>query len=188
MNTLHIIQGEHRNLGMILTCFEKLLENIEHQKREPDAMLFRAILTYVDSFLYRYHHPKEDDCLFPALCRRHPSAGELIQELQNDHHKGTKTCHKLGEILTLYESNNAGFAEFHEAALDYIKFERRHIGKEEAELIPLADEHLTESDWRPIDIVFCANDDPMFGDKPKQRYKQFSQLITNVCIFGTPFL
>jgi branched-chain amino acid transport system ATP-binding protein len=188
VNALSIIQGEHRNLGATLVSFEKLLREIEDQPRESNAMLLRAIISYIESFLYRFHHPKEDDYLFPALSRRNPAAGKLIQELQNDHRKGTELCHKLDETLTRYESNHAGFAEFHEAALVYIKYERRHIGKEEAELLPLAREHLTEFDWKPIDVAFCANDDPMFGDKPKQRYRQLSNLITNVCIFGDPLL
>lgn len=188
MKSLSIIQGEHRNLGATLISFEKLLGNIEDQPLEPDTMLLRAIIGYMESFLYRFHHPKEDDYLFPALSRRYPAAGKLIQELQNDHHKGTEFYHKLGQTLTSYESNNAGFTEFQEAALVYIRNERQHIGKEEAELLPLAREHLRESDWGPIDFAFCANDDPMFGDKPKKRYKQLSNLITNVCIFGDPLL
>ncbi len=188
MNALTIIQGEHRNLGMTLMCFEKLLLDVENQRRKPDALLFRAILSYIDSFLYRYHHPKEDDYLFPVLRRRYPAAEDLIQNLQTDHHKGVKLCHELDETLTWCESNDARFIEFHGAALNYIRYERRHIGKEETELLPLAREHFKASDWEPIDSAFSKNDDPMFGKEPSQRYKQLSTLITNVCIFNDPML
>ncbi|MDH3695466.1 MAG: hemerythrin domain-containing protein [Gammaproteobacteria bacterium] len=188
MKAISIIQGEHRNLGVTLLCFETLLQDIEGRRRAPDTMLFRAIITYIDTFLYRFHHPKEDDYLFPALCRRYPAAGELINELQNDHHNGTKLCQKLGEIINLNEIADTGFAEFHQVALDYIRYERHHIGKEETELLPLAREHLSESDWEPINNAFSEHDDPMFGAKPKQRYKQLSSLITNVCIHGDVLL
>lgn len=188
MKALSIIHGEHRNLGMTLMCFEKVLVDIENQQRQPEVMLFRAIVSYIDSFLYRFHHPKEDDYLFPVLCRRYPAADELVQSLQNDHHNGAKLCHELNETLNYCESSDVHFVEFHEAALNYIHYERRHIGKEEAELLPLVREHLTTSDWEPINSVFSENDDPMFGKEPKQRYKQLSRLITNVCIFSDPRL
>lgn len=169
-------------------CFEKLLSDTAHQRREPNVMLFRAIINYLDSFLYRFHHPKEDDFLFPALCRRYPTADKLVQSLQNDHHNGAKFCLQLDETLTACESNEDRFVDFHEAALIYISYERRHIGTEEAELLPLARQHLTESDWEPINNSFVKNDDPMFGDQPKQRYQKLSRLITNVCIFNDPLL
>ncbi len=188
LNALSVIQGEHRNLGLTLVCFESLLRDCKAQRREPDVVLFRAILTYVDTFLNRFHHPKEDDYLFPTLYRRYPAAETLIEKLQNDHHNGIKFTQKLSDSLTLFESNNTHFNNFHDAALNYIQAERRHIGKEEAELLPLVQEHLTESDWKSIDKVFANNNDPMFGEKPKQSYKRLSGLITNVCIFGSPLL
>ena len=188
MHALSIIQGEHRNLGLTLTCFEKLLLDVEDRRREPNEMLLRAIVSYIDSFLYRLHHPKEDGYLFPALCRRYPAAGKLIQSLEEDHRNGAIFCRKLDEALTVYAGNSAHFNAFHDAALHYIAYERRHIAKEETELLPLAREHLTESDWTPIDITFSNNDDPMFGKEPKQRYEQLSKLITNVCLFDDPML
>lgn len=188
MNALSIIQSEHRNLGLTLSCFEKLLLDVESQRREPNEMLLRAVVSYIDSFLYRLHHPKEDEYLFPALIRRYPAADKLIKSLEQDHRDGAKFCCKLDDTLTQYAKNSARFNEFHDAAQHYIDYERRHIAKEETELLPLARERLTESDWTPIDITFGNNEDPMFGKEPKQRYEQLSRLITNVCLFDDPLL
>ncbi|MFC1681941.1 hemerythrin domain-containing protein [Pseudomonadota bacterium] len=188
MNALTIIRREHRDLGMTLLSFESLLKGIEDNRHQPDATFFRAILNYLDSFLNRFHHPKEDDYLFPALLERYPASETLIQVLQKDHLNGDLYCQKLGDALARYESDGTGLSDFHYSALDYIKYERLHIKKEETELLPLAYKHLTESDWEPIDIAFSRNDDPMFGDQRKQQYQRLSKLINNVCIYGDPLL
>lgn len=188
MKALTIIRREHRDLGMTLLSFESLLKGIGKNSQQPDATIFRAILSYLDSFLNRFHHPKEDDYLFPALLGRHPASEALIQTLQNDHRNGDTSCQRLGDALTRYESGEAGFDEFRQSALEYIRYERLHIKKEETELLPLADTHLTESDWAPIDIAFSKNDDPMFGNQRKQQYHRLSRLINNVCIYGDPLL
>ena len=70
MKAITVIRREHRDLGMTLMSFESLLKGINNKKQEPDSTFFRAILGYLDSFLNRFHHPKEDDYLFPALLER----------------------------------------------------------------------------------------------------------------------
>jgi branched-chain amino acid transport system ATP-binding protein len=188
MKALSIIQAEHRNLGVTLLCFESLLSDIRNKQREADIGLFRAIIRYIDSFLYRVHHPKEDEHLFPALRRCHPDASDLIASLQEDHHNGSSICRGLGDILDRCASGEAGFDELHDAALDYIRHERRHIGTEEREILPLAREFLSASDWAPINEAFGTNNDPMFGVAPQQHYEQLSRVIHNVCIYNNPYL
>jgi len=58
MKALSIIQAEHRNLGIVLMCFESLVHNIEDKNMKPDIQLFRAILRYIEDFLQHFHHPK----------------------------------------------------------------------------------------------------------------------------------
>ena len=81
-----------------------------------------------------------------------------------------------------------GDNRFHQAALEYIHYERGHIAREEREIIPLAREVLGESDWAPINQAFGQNNDPMFGVAPEQHYEQLSRLIHNVCIYNNPYL
>lgn len=188
MNALTIIKREHRDLGMTLLSFEALLKGIEQKKQEPDVIFFRAIIGYLDSFLNRFHHPKEDDYLFPALMERYPASESLIGSLQRDHENGNRYCTMLGDTLNRFESGGAGFEAFHRSAREYIRYERLHIKKEETELLPLAVEHLQESDWQPIDAMFSKNDDPMFGNRQQTQYQQLSNLINRICIYGDPLL
>jgi hypothetical protein len=48
--------------------------------------------------------------------------------------------------------------------------------KEENRLLPLAERHLTEADWREIDEAFAGNEDPISD----LREKDFNQLFQRI--------
>jgi hypothetical protein len=50
---------------------------------------------------------------------------------------------------------------------------------EEDVVLPLAEQRLTEADWRPIDAAFQANEDPLFGGRPTEEFRKLFQLILN---------
>jgi branched-chain amino acid transport system ATP-binding protein len=189
MKALSIIQAEHRNLGIVLMCFETLVHNIEDKNENPKIQLFRAVLHYIEGFLQRFHHPKEDGYLFPALVHRYPEAKELIQQLKDQHQHGVELTKALQEALSTYDSKGAtAYPNFRDAVDNYIHFERMHVYKEEEELLPLAREYLTSEDWEPIDRAFTDHDDPIFGDISLKHYQQLRRLIINISLFGEPLL
>jgi branched-chain amino acid transport system ATP-binding protein len=71
------------------------------------------------------------------------------------------------------------FPAFDSAARAFIDFQRRHIGTEEREIIPAARRALTEADWSRVNSGFAANEDPLFGSKPKAAFDAlFSKIAT----------
>jgi hypothetical protein len=48
--------------------------------------------------------------------------------------------------------------------------------KEEEQLLPLAQRHLTPEDWRVIDAAFAANADPIAGLQERDLEKLFSRI------------
>jgi hypothetical protein len=50
--------------------------------------------------------------------------------------------------------------------------------KEEVELLPLAEKHLTEEDWRAIDRAFQANEDPIARIEERDFQTLFSRIAT----------
>ncbi|MDH3375811.1 MAG: hemerythrin domain-containing protein [Gammaproteobacteria bacterium] len=172
MNALAIIHGEHRNLSSVLFCLGSLVTDIEKHNVKPDCRVFHAIANYIESFLDQYHHPKEDEYLFPAIARQYPRAQPLIDALEEQHNRGTELLHRVRRKLATYEYVGAdAFIPFRDAARDYINFQREHIRKEETELMPLAREHLQVSDWKPIDEAFLAHTDPLFGEARKKEFE-----------------
>ena len=87
MHAISIIKSEHKNLQAVLYSLEKLIEEID-SGRQPDFSIFHGLFTYLDRFLDRFHHPKENLYLFPKLLARAPETEGLVRELGQQHAEG----------------------------------------------------------------------------------------------------
>jgi branched-chain amino acid transport system ATP-binding protein len=177
MRAISIIKGEHKNLAAILYSLDRLIEEIDHGKH-PDFSIFHGLLTYIDRFLDRFHHPKENHYLFPKLLARAPDAEAIIRELGQQHTEGEILFVEMLKALSAYEfSGAAEFPPFRDSVLRYTEFERNHARLEEEEILPRARDALMESDWEEIDAAFEENEDPLFG---KQSDNEFSDLLSKL--------
>jgi hemerythrin-like domain-containing protein len=57
------------------------------------------MLFYIDEVPEKQHHPKETELLFPILVKRSPQCAEVIQRLNNEHHKGESSIRDLQHML-----------------------------------------------------------------------------------------
>lgn len=185
MQSIAIIKNEHRNLGAVLYSLDRLVEQIEDGKK-PKFEVFHGLLTYIDRFLDRFHHPKENDYLFPALRRRVPESSGLLGELEQQHRDGERLFNDVLKALSAFEfAGEREFAAFRDAVYRYTKFEKEHALKEESEVIPLAEKHLEEEDWEVIDAAFTGNRDPMFSKVPSRLFEKLHRDI--VAAVPAPF-
>ena len=165
MKSLSIIKREHRNLKALLYTLESLVTEIEKHGKAVDFVVFHGIVYYLDSFLDRYHHPKETDYLFPAVRLRCPAAGAVLDELGRQHAEGERLLGRMSRTLSAYEFlGEPGFPSFRDTVYEYVSFERHHAITEEKEVLPLAEARLLEPDWLRIDAAFADNRDPLFGE------------------------
>ena len=156
MHAISIIKSEHKNLQAVLYSLEKLIEEIDKGK-QPDFNIFHGLLTYLDRFLDRFHHPKENHYLFPKLLARAPETESLVRELGQQHTEGEILFVEMLKALSAYEfSGPAEFPRFRDIVLRYTGFERDHAIKEEKEVLPKAREVLEESDWEEIDAALAT--------------------------------
>lgn len=177
MQAISIIKSEHKNLGAVLYSLDKLIEEIDSGKH-PDFGIFHGLLTYIDRFLDRYHHPKENHYLFPKLLARAPETEAIVRELGQQHTEGEILFVEMLKALSAYEfSGEAEYPHFRETVLKYTEFERNHAKMEETEILPRAREALEESDWEEIDAAFEENEDPLFG---KKWDNEFSELLNKL--------
>jgi hemerythrin-like domain-containing protein len=162
MRAINIIKSEHTNLRAVLYSLEKLIEEID-QGKQADFSVFHGLFTYIDRFLDRYHHPKENEYLFPKLMERSPESEALVRNLGKQHHEGEVMFVQMLKALSAYEFSGAeAYPAFRELVLKYVVFEREHANIEEQQVLPRAREVLTESDWAEIDAAFGENRDPLF--------------------------
>ncbi len=62
-------------------------------------------------------------------------------------------------------------------ALEYIALYRRHMAFEEQELFPLGKAHLSAGDWIDLNASMKAEEDPLFGDRVGERYRELHRRI-----------
>ena len=71
MQALRIISEDHSNLWRLATTIDHVAEEIEGGER-VDPAFFNSVFDYIEQFVDRSHHPKEDDFLFRLLRLRRP--------------------------------------------------------------------------------------------------------------------
>jgi branched-chain amino acid transport system ATP-binding protein len=180
MKAVAIIKAEHRNLESVLFTLGHLVKEIEKNKAVP-LNVFHGIIYYLDSFLDKYHHPKENKYLFPALLERHPESRQIIEELGKQHGRGERMLLDVVKTLSAFEFlGDSGFAGFRDAVQDYIEFERTHIHLEETEILPMAKQYLSDSDWIPIEKAFLCNEDPLFGTAPSTEFQTLFHSLSSL--------
>ncbi len=177
---LSVLQREHRALAAVLYCLEQVLGEIRLKRLAPDFALFESIVQYIQDFPDRFHHPKEDELLFPLLRKRAPEVNAILDELEDQHHEGIRLTNELKWKLAAWKENGESlFPAFDNAARAFIDFQRRHVGTEEREILPAAKRTFTEADWSRVNDGFASNEDPLFGRKPKAAFDAlFSKIVS----------
>jgi len=157
---LRIIRDEHRTISAVLHALKDLARAAQDPGAKPAFAALRAMVRYIDEFPEKLHHPKEDDQLFARLLVRVPDTRALIEKLKAEHVEGARLVRELERALVFFEDRQPeGAREFLDAVNAYAEFHWQHMRKEEQELLPLAERHLTAQDWKLIDAAFWENPD-----------------------------
>ncbi len=177
-DAIRVIKTEHINVWRILNTLEELLDEAVRRGTRPDARVIGEILLYLETYADRVHHPKEDDYLFKALRERSPEAMEVIDELERQHAEGGPQLERVWEALRFCEEQFPEGLERLRSEVDaYIRFQRDHINLEESRILPLARRSLTDADWEPINRAFLDNEDPLFGSKVREEFRELQSRI-----------
>ena len=176
-----IIEEEHRSLAAVLHGMLYVVREIRYVGIKPDFVLLAAMVHYIDAFLERFHHPKEDAYLFKLLGSRYPGAAPLLDRLKQEHESGAVKLRELRQALTRYRhGGSAEFPEFAALVAGYAAFHWEHMRLEENDLLPLAARHLTDADWDAIDAAFLGHTDPLLGAEQGDEYRDLFRRIVNL--------
>lgn len=181
---LGIIRDEHRSIAAVLHGMHYFAQQAWLGKPAAHPRVFRAMLYYLDTFCERMHHPKEDRYLFDALRRHGAESQAVIGELEAEHSRGAEALRRLEQLLLRYEEGGeAEFAAFAGAVERFQKDYWEHMRKEEDEVFPLAEDLLSDAEWREIDSVFELNRDPLVSARD---VLDFQKLFTHVVSIAPP--
>ncbi len=172
-NGLSILFNEHHRLGAILACLGDIAEAGTGQFGNSERKTVVALLHYLDDFVYRHHHPKEDNFLFPAVAKCCPEAAEDIATLEAQHAKGTEHLHRLQNLLRSVKPGDSRSSEpLLRELQQYVDHERQHMAFENTQIFTRAQQLLQPQEWEPIDRAFNDHQDPLFGDAANAQLRQ----------------
>jgi len=173
-----ILKSEHRSISAVLHALKELARMAHDATARPRFQVLRSMVRYIDQYPEKLHHPKEDQYLFARLVARAPETRLLVEELQAEHEEGARLIRELERALLFMEEGwPVGAREFRNAVEAYAEFHWKHMRKEEQQLLPLAERHLTPEDWKAIDAAFAANRDPIAGMQERDFEKLFSRIV-----------
>jgi hemerythrin-like domain-containing protein len=159
---LQIIQDEHAALAAMLNSMGMMLDRGPQDEPERFFDVLRAMLFYIDEFPERLHHPKESDLLFPHIARAAPQTMDTIVQLENDHAHSETAVRDLQHLLLSWELlGESRHAAFETAARRYIDAYLAHMRLEETAILPVAQQVLTDADWKELNAAFANNRDPL---------------------------
>ncbi|RMI33441.1 hemerythrin domain-containing protein [Nocardia stercoris] len=107
----------------------------------------------------KHHHEGEDELLWPPLLARVDLGTEVILRMEAQHEHVHATLTRLDAAVPAWEAN-AGADErdtLVAALIDHRAVLTEHLDDEEATLLPLAAEHITEAEWASLGEHLVAN-------------------------------
>ncbi|MBC9713940.1 hemerythrin domain-containing protein [Streptomyces sp. TRM66268-LWL] len=108
------------------------------------------------------HHEGEDELLWPLLLARVDLQADIVLRMEDQHERVSATLARLDTLVPQWEAG-AGADErdaLVAALADHRAVLLEHLDDEEAELLPLAADHLSEQEW-------AALGDHMVASTPK---------------------
>lgn len=167
---------EHLNFSRLLGLLEAQMA-LFHGGDQPDYGLVQDIFWYLANYPDRFHHPKED-LLFAKVAQRVPSANAQVDELARQHRQiGESGARFLATLNAALNGTMTPREAVERPALEYIALYRKHMAFEEQELFPLGKAHLSAADWIDANASTKPEEDPLFGDRVEERYRELHRRI-----------
>lgn len=178
---IRVIHDEHDHLAAVIHGMLYFARTVAKGGTPPDFKVFRAMLLYISDYPEQVHHPKEDDFLFARLRARTDRLNEVLETLEAQHATGDALVCGLERALTRFElQGGAAGARFAELVEQYASFYFTHMRLEEEQVMPAAQELLTDDDWQQINAAFAANNDPLQNGEYKQGLDELFSLIVKI--------
>lgn len=167
---------EHVDFLRLLDLLEQQI-SLFHGGATANYDLMLDIVYYLTHFADKFHHPREDVAL-GKLGERDPSFRALIQRVLGEHKVIASAGRQLVEQLEAVLNGALVARESVEAAAaTYVTYYRHHMAREEMDLFPIAEKVLRPQDWKSVTAAIPPQEDPLFGNDVKERYRVLREQI-----------
>jgi branched-chain amino acid transport system ATP-binding protein len=175
---ISIIVQEHQSLWRILDLLDQLLYDMNINEQRPDETLFNNIFDYVQHFARRVHSSPEEIVLYRLLGEKSPDTKPLLDKLAHGYVIGDQKINELRQLLLECMRNwPDGREGLSHALARFTEALRKHIKKEEGVVIPRARKFLSEDDWKLITESRDQSNDPLFGERVRDEFRELRRRI-----------
>ncbi|KPP98253.1 MAG: branched-chain amino acid transport system ATP-binding protein [Marinobacter sp. HL-58] len=177
---VRIIVHEHQALWRILDLLDQLLSDMNINDQRPDERLLTTIFDYIQHFSQRVHSTPTDIELYKRLGEKSPETAPLLEKLAKGYVIGHEKLVELRQLLMECEERwPEGREKFSHALARFTEALRKHIRKEEGVVIPKARKLLTEEDWQQIIEARDVENDPLFGERVREEFRDLRHQIVS---------
>lgn len=150
---------EHGKVQEMLTILTKISQKARTEGRINTAHLHKAV-GYLQMFVDRCHHGKEERCYFPAVAAAGDAeSNELIRALLEEHTEGREHVAAIKNKLTDYQEGDHGAFDELLANIDlYAILIDEHIKKENGVLFPRGDGLLNDGQAKELMTEYAEVD------------------------------
>lgn len=161
LHAAQTMKDRQRAMLWALLAVRRTIRGALRSAVRPDFLELKRLMAYVERFPEKLHQPNEEKYLFRAVEARQPALARTIARLRRDHSAMTGYGNRLRAALAYWEQGdpNAG-QQSAMIADDYARFCQRHA-RAERDLLPVAIEVLSDSEWSKIDRAFEVAADPL---------------------------
>jgi hemerythrin-like domain-containing protein len=175
--TVTLLQYEHGILRQALDVLDETVRN-DAQDRLPDI---QELLAFLQEFVDRFHHAKEEQIFFPVVLREFPRLHENLDGILHEHEQARVLFQETDSALQLGD-----WESLKDSARRLAHHMTTHVTKEEDEIFPIVDNELAlhlDEQMNQAFQVFLAD----FGDDYYQKSEIFANEIQDR-LLGPGFL
>ncbi|MCG3135346.1 MAG: hypothetical protein HMLKMBBP_02944 [Planctomycetes bacterium] len=181
MGPIEVLVAEHRVIGAVLGCMERMASRIE-EGGTADLESARRAVEFMNGYADRLHHEKEEAILFPTLGRLGIlSSNRPFVMMCHEHEMGRAHLRRMGKFL---DSWSAGGAAGRQAALSfaadarsYASLFREHIRREDDELFPAVHRALHRDDLSVLADAFDSADRESLRPDARERLTELARTL-----------
>ncbi len=155
MDVFSILSGEHRVIGQVLACLEKIVAGVQ-AGGNFDAPSVREVLEFFRHYADHAHHAREEDVLFARIEAKagFSRAQGPTASLRAEHVQARSHVQAIRMVLEADKPRPNDMARFIEHAKALASGKRQHMQKEEQQLFPALAEKLTPSELQELARAF----------------------------------
>lgn len=175
MTVIGELHQDHVNLSKLLKLLERNLEEVGAGSA-PNFLLVSEIAAYIEDYVKRHHHPREDR-LFAYFRGRDAELDRVMARCEQEHLGLEREGRSLVEIMAgAMHDALVPIGELVARAGDFVRDEKAHLDFEERQVFPGVSAIANADDWARLEETLGTPvNDPVFGRRETDRYAALHQ-------------